>query len=530
MPQTRQSSDIDRPNVLFVMVDQLPPGLTGTYGHDVVETPNLDRLAADGVRFDAAYTPCPLCGPARDSVVTGRHVSAIGAWDNATPLSDDAVTYGHYLSREGYDPVLSGKMHFVGADQLHGFDRRLTTDIYPADFRWTPYRDVDGGEVGREPQAIGGHASLYVDEGVEVDRWSEYLSYDEETHFRALEYLHARGEEREGGESRADDGDEDESGGEGFEEDDDGAQPFHLTVSYHHPHDPFWPPQEYWEQYADAPIDLPEVPDDMVAHRSAMDEWLNEWHETAEYDLLDPESLRRVRRAYYGLVSYVDDKLGELLDALEENGLAEDTVVIFTSDHGDMLCERGMVQKRCFYEPSSRVPLVARFPDGRYAGETCETPVSLLDLLPTFLDLAGVEEADRLPCDGRSLLETLEGDADDRVVFSEYHGEGVRAPCFMARRGDHKYVHVHGHDQQLFDLSEDPDEWTDLSGERTGVVEELRSEILDTFDPESIADAVTKSIRRRTLVHDAMETSGTDWAHEPRFDPTKNILDQYRPG
>jgi choline-sulfatase len=512
-------SDTNPPNVLFVMVDQLPPGLTGTYGHDVVETPNLDRLADDGARFDAAYTPCPLCGPARDSVMTGRHVSGIGTWDNATPLADDSVTYGHYLSREGYDPVLSGKMHFVGADQLHGFNRRLTTDIYPADFRWTPHMDVDGNAVGREDQAVGGHAALYVEDGIEVDQWSEYLSYDEETHFRALEYLHAKGEERrEGSEADTDDTEED------------GPQPFHLTVSYHHPHDPFWPPQEYWDQYANAPVDLPEIPDDMDLHRSAMDEWLNEWHRTSEYDLLDEESFRRVRRAYYGLVSYVDDKLGDLLDALEENGLAGETVVVFSSDHGDMLCERGMVQKRCFYEPSSRVPLVARFPDGSYAGETCETPVSLIDLVPTFLDIAGVEEEDRLPVDGRSLFETLEGDADDRVVFSEYHGEGVRAPCFMARRGDHKYIHVQGHDRQLFDLEADPGEWNDLSERREVIADDLRSEILDAFDPAEIKDEVNRSIRRRVLAHESMQASGTDWAYEPRFDPAKNVLDQYRPG
>jgi len=149
--------------------------------------------------------------------------------------------------------------------------------------------------------------------------------------------------------------------------------------------------------------------------------------------------------------------------------------------------------------------------------------------LPTFLDLAGVEEADRLPYPGRSLFETLAGEAEDRVVFSEYHSEGVRAPCFMARRGDHKYVHVHGHDERLFDLSEDPGEWNDRSAERPDVVEELRSDVLDTFDPDSIKDDVRSSIRRRVMVHDAMEATGTDWAHEPRFDPTRNVLDQYEP-
>ena len=497
----------DRPNVLFVMVDQLMPQLTGTYGHDVVETPHLDRLAGEGVRFDAAYTPCPMCAPARASVVTGRHVAEIEAWDNAAPIGDDQITYAHYLAGEGYDPVLSGKMHFVGGDQLHGFDRRFTTDVFPEDFRWTPHRRTDDGDaVGLETSATGGHAAEYVADAVEVGRWNKYLSYDEETQFRALEYLHAKGDERDGE-----------------------SAPFHLTVSFHHPHDPFWPPEEYWQRYEDADVDLPEVPDDVEGSYSTMDRWLNEWHETDQYPgLTDPESLRRVRRAYYGLVSYVDDKLGELLDALAENGLADDTVVVFCSDHGDMLCERGMVQKRCFYEWSSRVPLVARFPDGSYAGETCADPVSLVDLLPTFLDVAGVDEDDRLPYDGHSLFDTLEGRVDDRVVFSEFYAEGVHAPCFMARRGDLKYVLVHGHDERLFDLNEDPGEWADRSAERRGAADELRDAVLDRFDPETIDTAVEASVRRRAAIHRATGEH-EEWAYDPPFDPTRHSLDQYRP-
>jgi choline-sulfatase len=165
---------------MFVMVDQLMPHLTSTYGHDVVETPNLDRLAADGIRFDAAYTPNPVCGPARACVMTGRHCSEIEAWDNATPLSDDEVTYAHYARDRGYDTVLSGKMHFVGADQLHGFDRRFTTDIYPEDFRWTQPRAVDdlpNMELAQQ----------YIGDAIHVDRSSQYISYDEETHFRSHE-------------------------------------------------------------------------------------------------------------------------------------------------------------------------------------------------------------------------------------------------------------------------------------------------------------------------------------------------------
>ncbi len=128
----------DRPNILLVMADQLVPFLTGAYGHPVVRTPNLDRLAERGVRFDAAYTPYPLCAPARAALLTGRYASSIGCYDNAAVFPADQPTIAHYLTNHGYDTALTGKMHFVGPDQLHGFEERLTTDIYPADFGWTP--------------------------------------------------------------------------------------------------------------------------------------------------------------------------------------------------------------------------------------------------------------------------------------------------------------------------------------------------------------------------------------------------------
>ncbi len=207
-----------------------------------------------------------------------------------------------------------------------------------------------------------------------------------------------------------------------------------------------------------------------------MDRWANEAHETDAVDLDSPENLRALRRAYYGLVSYVDRKLGELLDALEDAGVAGDTAVVFTSDHGDMLAERRMVQKRTFYEWSVRVPLLVRLPDGRGAGTSVARPVSLLDLAPTLLELAGIEPP--LPLDGQSLF-----DESERVVFSEYHVEKVRAPCLMARKGRWKYVYVHGHDERLFDLEADPGEWEDVAGEDQ-VRAELRAAILERFDPE----------------------------------------------
>jgi choline-sulfatase len=208
-------------------------------------------------------------------------------------------------------------------------------------------------------------------------------------------------------------------------------------------------------------------------------------------------------------VTYIDRKLGELLGAVPG-----DTLVVFTSDHGDMLAERGMVQKRCFYEWSARVPLILRYPDRRHAGSAVAEPVSLLDLAPTILDLAGCGE--RLPMDGGSLLEPR------GVVFSEYHVEKVRAPCFMVRRGRWKYVYIHGHGEQLFDLAEDPGEWHDLAPHPQA--EELRALILDRFDPDAIARSGAASVARRELIARAMAQTTTRWDYSPTFDATKQYV------
>jgi choline-sulfatase len=459
-------------NVLVVMADQLVPFLTGPYGDPVARTPNMDALARDGVRYDAAYTPYPLCSPARASFMTGDYASRHGCYDNAAILPADVPTIAHYLTLAGYDTVLSGKMHFVGPDQLHGFARRVTTDVYPAAMDWVPTQDPEGRFVR------GGHARSYVPPRVGPVQWSKFLAYDEETQFRALEYLHAGPQE-----------------------------PFFLVVSFHHPHDPFQPTHADWDLYDGVDIPIPATPEQI--EYSAMDVWANEAHETAAVDLRDPDNLRALRRAYYALVTYVDRKLGELLAAVPD-----DTIVVLTSDHGDMLAERAMVQKRCFYEWSARIPLIVRYPDRRDAGTSVAAPVSLLDLAPTVLDWCGVEE--RLPMDGTSLLRP------GAPVFSEYHVEKVRAPCFMVRAGNRKYVYVHGHGEQLFDLADDPGEWHDLAKDTDA--KEYRDLILERFDPDTIARHGAESVRRRDLIARAMAKTNTRWDWQPFFDATKQYV------
>ena len=260
----------ERPNILFIISDQMTTALTGVYGHPVVQTPHLQRLAAESVRFDAAYTPFPLCSPSRACMMTGRHASEIGAWDNGALLPADQVTFAHYLSNAGYDTVLSGKMHFVGPDQLHGFQRRLTTDIYSCHFDWVKPEWIRIKETqGRDCEQVMGNRSTYNAQGytgdlVRVGVWHNALSDDEEVHFRSVEYLRSVAH-------KSDD------------------VPFMLCASYHHPHEPFLPPQEYWDLYEGTEIEIPEFPADLDKTYSLLDRNLNAYHGTRRCNLRDAD-------------------------------------------------------------------------------------------------------------------------------------------------------------------------------------------------------------------------------------------------
>jgi choline-sulfatase len=431
--------------------------------------------------------------------MTGKHISSIKVWDNAAPLASDEPTICHYLTNVGYETVASGKLHYVGPDQLHGFQRRLTTDIYPASFDWLPTAKR------KEPERYidrRSHAQGYKTPRVGVRKWTRFLAYDAEAQFRALEYLRERGTgERE-----------DES-------------PFFLCVSFHCPHDPFQVTQDLWDLYEGEPIEIPEYPDNMDETYSVMDRWLNAYHGTDRYDIKDPESLTALRRAYYGLVSSVDRKVGQLVATLEEMGLREDTVVIFTSDHGDMLAEKNMVQKRSFYEFSARVPMIISFPDRWNAGTVCEQPVSMMDLAPTVLDIA--EVSDRMPMDAESLLSCIGGTMPDtREVYSESHTNGVYAPCFMIRKGRYKYVYIHGEDAQLFDLVEDPGEWNDLAGDPAfqDIEEELRGRVLQRFAPDVIEEELQRSLDNRGIIKEALHLNDTHWDYAPQWDVTEQYV------
>jgi len=483
-----------RPNIVLLMADQLAAPALSFYGHPGVQTPALDQLARQGVVYENAYCNFPICAPSRYSMLTGRLPHAIGAFDNACELPSELPTMAHYLAAAGYRTILAGKMHFVGADQLHGFGERLTTDIYPSEFLWVP--DWSRGP-GFKPTGVGmGHV---VDAGPCVRNMQ--IDYDEEVEHVAVQKIYDLA--REGS-----------------------ADPFFLTVSFTHPHPPFVAPQEHWDRYRHEDIDLPSVSEIPYEQLDPHSQWLYLAHGQDRHSIT-PGHVRNARHAYYAMASYVDEKIGTVLQALDRSGLADDSVIVFCGDHGEMMGERGMWFKQTFYEWSARVPLVVSWP-GRVAPGRRSAPCSLVDLLPTFMDVAadtatgGVRVGPLDGLDGHSLVPSLVGGIDEQRgdVVSEYSSEGVQAPSRMVRRGDLKYVYTLGLPPMLFNLASDPRELDDLAGrpEWADVQAQLHARLVSDWDPVQTDVRIRASQRRRLFLRQLAlrDDSFPQWSYEAR--------------
>lgn len=478
------------------MADQLNPMVLPAYGGRA-RTPAIDRLAQHGTVFDAAYCNSPLCAPSRAAFMTGRLPSRTGGYDNAAPFGSDVPTFAHLMRMRGYRTTLAGKMHFAGPDQLHGFEERLTTDIYPADFGWTP----DWARPERRPSWYHNMSSV-ADAGTCVR--TNQLDFDEEVAFTAERAIHdaARGAD---------------------------ARPFCLVASLTHPHDPFAVPRRFFDLYSDADAGLPRLGLADVAldpHSARLRHVSN-----MDVEPVSPAQVTTARRAYLGAVSFVDEIVGRLTRALAETGLADDTVVILTSDHGEMLGERGLWYKMSFLEGSARVPLIVHAPR-HMAARRVASAVSLVDLAPTLAgiaaDGAAPEGLDEI--DGRSLLPHLSGGQGHDEAIGEYLAEGAVAPVLMIRRGDTKFIHSPVDPDQLYDLSADPDERLNLAAEpaQAGAVSTLRAEIARRWDLAALDAAVRASQRRRRVVAEAL-TEGADpkWDHQPIRDASRSYIRRY---
>ncbi|MEM7059094.1 MAG: choline-sulfatase [Pseudomonadota bacterium] len=473
-----------KPNILFLQVDQLWAQSLSAYGNQIVQTPNLDRLAGRGAVFETAYCNFPLCAPSRFSMATGQLCSTIGAYDNAAEMGAEYPTYAHYLRHLGYQTALSGKMHFIGPDQYHGFETRLTADLYPADFSWVPNWADEGERDTNDPQSV--LVSGICERSVQID-------FDEEVTHQAKRHLWNI--------VRSSD-----------------DRPFFLQVSFTHPHEPYLCRREWWDLYDEAGIPLPQVP--------AMRENQHDAHSVRilrDFGMLDyafkDEDILRARRAHYGAISYIDAMIGEILDVLAATGADRNTMIVFTSDHGEFLGERGMWFKKHFFEPSLRIPLIIAGPG--IAAQSVPTMASLVDLLPTFCGMATGEVwgTDIEDLAGADLTAFLGQQTTDRTIRAEYLAEAALAPIYMVRRGPYKYIASSADPAMLFNIDTDPDELTNLAADlaHAETVAAFQADVDTHWDDAALTQDILLSQRRRALIHQAHQ-NGTPprWNHGER--------------
>ena len=460
----------NQPNILIIMSDEHAPQYSSVYGHSLVQSPNMERMAEMGVTFDNAYCNSPICGPSRMSFMTGRYIYRIGTYDNGFPMSSDAVTWAHRLRNVGYDVVLSGKQHFCGPDQLHGFRTQLARDLHAE--LWTKNGVPHGAanwEAGivkaKKPWGGVAEAGPGTTTSIEVDDRVEEA---------ALAYIKAAADK---------------------------DRPWCLNVGFIAPHFPLVVPRRFWDLYPRDQIDMPEIPEGHLENMHPVYKRLR-----TMFGLVDfPERLvRRARAGYYGLITYLDKKIGRLIDALEETGQRDNTIIIHTSDHGEMNGEHGMWRKSNMYEASARVPLQIVWPGQIPGGLRVPQNVSLVDLVATILDMSGASK-EIAPLDGDSLLPLIAGDAETwkDEAFCEYLAHGVLRPVGMLKQGDYKLNLSLGDAPELFNIAEDPGEFNDLSesAEHREIRDAMRARLLEIWgDPEAIEQRVRQSQRERHFI------------------------------
>lgn len=472
-----------KPNILIFMVDQLNGTLFPDGPADWLHAPNLKKLAAKSTRFVNTYTASPLCAPARASFMTGQLPRRTRVYDNAAEFASDIPTYAHHLRNAGYQTCLSGKMHFVGPDQLHGFEERLTTDVYPADFGWTPDYRRPGERIDWWYHNMGSVT------GSGVAEITNQLEYDDEVAYHATRKVY---DLARGGEDR----------------------PWCLTVSFTHPHDPYVARKKYWDLYEDCQHLEPTV--------SAIEYEAHDPHSKRIFDANDwrsfeitNEDVRNSRRAYFANISYLDDKIGEVMHALESTG--QQATILFVSDHGDMLGERGLWFKMCFFEGSARVPLMVSSPELQ-AG-SIEAAVSTMDVLPTLAELAGISlEAIEPWTDGESLVPLATGGKRENPVVMEYAAEASYAPIVSLRYGKWKYIHCDLDPPMLFDLDADPNELNNLASDpdHAGTSRVLAEKVRQRWDLDQFDADIRQSQARRLVVYDALRNGDYyPWDYQP---------------
>ncbi len=477
-----------QPNILILMVDQLNGTLFPDGPADFLHAPHLKALAARSARFVNNYTASPLCAPGRAAFMSGMLPSRTGVYDNAAEFASSIPTFAHHLRGAGYYTCLSGKMHFVGPDQLHGFEERLTTDIYPPDFGWTPDYRKPGERIDWWYHNLGSVTSAGVAET------TNQLEYDDEVAFHAIQKLHQLSRVSQ----------------------DDDRRPWCLTVSFTHPHDPYVARKGYWDLYEDCGHLEPEV--GFIPYEE-QDPHSRRLYDASDYGAFDisADFVRRSRRAYFANISYIDDRIGEILGVLERTRMMEDTVILFCSDHGDMLGERGLWFKMNFFEGSARVPLMIA--GGGLPAGSFIAPTSNLDVLPTLCELASIDLSAIAPwSDGQSLIPVSRGQGRGSPVLMEYAAEGSIAPMVALRDERFKFIHCEVDPPQLFDLDADPHERNNLATDPAcaGLVASFMQQVNARWNLPAFDAAVRESQARRWVIYPALRNGAYfPWDYQP---------------
>lgn len=438
-------------NLLVLMSDEHQSRAMSCAGH-FVKTPNLDRLAASGTRFTNAYTPCPICVPARASFATGLYPHQTGLWDNSMPYTGQIPGWGHALQATGVPVESIGKLHYRSVEDANGFDVQhipmmlkdgigpLYMSIRKEQERYPPPNRILGKYVGAGS--------------------SKYTEYDASVVSRTLQWLAERGQSKEHVNN-----------------------PWCLYVGLVAPHFPLVCPDEFYDLYPQSSLPEVKLHPSGGYNRHPWVEKQNAFNDT-ESKFHDADERLSAMSAYYGLVSWLDHNVGQILTSLAEAGMGDNTTVVYTSDHGDNVGARGLWGKSNMYEESVSVPLIVNSPETN--GDVCNTPVSLLDLSEMILDHFGATlEGDR---PGRSLYQLMDSHPDEeRLVFSEYHATGAVTGAFMLRCGRYKLIHYVNFEPELFDLENDPEELVNLANNQDyeNLLQDLSARLESICDTKS---------------------------------------------
>ncbi len=446
-----------KPNILILLSDQHAAAFTGCYGHPVVKTPNLDRLAERGVHFDQAYCPSPLCVPSRSAFMTGRRVQDIEIWDNNTRLPSTTRTWAHRLEAAGYETILSGRMHFNGEDKLHGFRAQIADD--PDANESIPEWETGG--------VVPGH-NLTLETMARRPTVGPGFERDDRATDAAVKFLQQRADQ---------------------------TTPWAMLVGLMHPHGPWNAEQKYWDLYDPQQVDLPPAP--TASDHHPMHE-RNRRLRGMPPEAYPEDIVRRNRMGYYAVISRMDQKVGAILDALDRTGQRDNTIVVYTSDHGEMLGAHGLWMKSTMFDNSIRVPLVIHHPAQERPGLALNAPVSLLDLTASLCDWAGADTDDLA---GSSIDPLLRGEGavwHNRALV-EFYATWTDRPLAAYIRGSLKLIVSLNEAPQLFDLASDPGETRDLAHDPRYAAqrEEMRAELAEQWNPEQLNQTVLASQHAR---------------------------------